>query len=239
MANKKQVRLHFVKGVYGNNWKRLRERENKTVREFADIIHVSYPVISRIENETDEPTTEQINIYHDYFHVSIDYLVGLTDGSSIDLAQICKYTGLSEKAVKALNTDYKYCFSDSLGAESILSDLISDNTLLSLVLEIYKLELYSKHLIEIASENAADPKKIVNYEEIWKAERTRKLEKSDIDAVRLQRLAIEDCFKKIIDKYSNYGAAKELINGYLNTPEVITKELGKISGIETTLKKGT
>ena len=104
MANKTQVRLRFRKGQYGINWKKLRESTGKTVREFAEEIYMAYSSISKIENETVFPTIEQINMYQEYFKVSIDYLVGATSNSSVDLDDITRYTGLSQGAIEKLHS---------------------------------------------------------------------------------------------------------------------------------------
>ena len=102
MANRVQERLNFKTG-YGENWKRLRESKEKTVREFAKIIPMSYSSISKIENEIVTPTIAQINLYQEHFDCSLDYLTGYSTSLTTNLADVCKYTGLSEKAVLKLH----------------------------------------------------------------------------------------------------------------------------------------
>ena len=103
MANKKQQKLNFQKGRYGRNWKSLRESTGKTIREFADELNYSHSVIAKIEAEINTPTIEQINLYQNYFKVSLDYLVGLTSTRSIEINKITEYTGLSEEAIEILH----------------------------------------------------------------------------------------------------------------------------------------
>ena len=102
MSNKKQAKLPFVKGQYGENWRRLRESTGKTVREFAKIIQFSYPVISKIENELAVPTIEQLITYQEMFGVSFDYLIGLTATKDVDIKLVTKLTGISEDAIAVL-----------------------------------------------------------------------------------------------------------------------------------------
>lgn len=103
MANRVQERLKFVEGVYGDNWRKLRESEGKSVREFQKTIPMSFSSISKIENEITPPTIAQINLYQEHFHCSLDYLTGYSTSLTTNLADVCTYTGLSEKAVIKLH----------------------------------------------------------------------------------------------------------------------------------------
>ena len=100
MSNRKQPTLNFVKGVYGDNWRKLREERGKTVRDFAKQVYIASPTISSIENEKLYPTVEQVIQYQKEFNVSLDYLVGLTKTKDIDNNMITMYTGLSEGAIE-------------------------------------------------------------------------------------------------------------------------------------------
>ncbi len=69
-----------------NKYKELRVN-NKTesgdtmsIRALAKEIHISPSHISEIENEVIKPSLNQIMRYHDYFGVSVDYLVGDDNG---------------------------------------------------------------------------------------------------------------------------------------------------------------
>ena len=104
MANKPQAKLKFVRGQFGINWRALRKSTGKTVREFAEGIGLSYPTISKIENESETPTIDQINCYQEIFGVSLDYLVGATTNPSVELNEITKYTGLSLEAIEHLHS---------------------------------------------------------------------------------------------------------------------------------------
>lgn len=112
MANKAQANLKYHKG-YGENFKSLRmtHRINGkpcTVRQLSKVfsdngIGISYSTISDIENESREPTVEQVQIYHDFFNVPFDFLTGETKTQKKSLIDICNYTGLSEQAVNMLH----------------------------------------------------------------------------------------------------------------------------------------
>lgn len=101
MANKPQVNLKFIKG-YGDNFKKLREMKGLTQKQLYDEIHISDKSISLIEKEQREPTIEQINIYSEYFNVSLDYLTGRTKITNPTIQTISELIGLSEEAVSKL-----------------------------------------------------------------------------------------------------------------------------------------
>lgn len=112
MANKAQANLKYYKG-YGKNFKSLREMHQVdgkicTVRQLSEIfsqngIGISYSTISDIENERREPTVEQVQIYHDFFKVPLDYLTGESESKSKELVEIEWFTGLSDKSLLKIN----------------------------------------------------------------------------------------------------------------------------------------
>lgn len=82
----------------------LRKDHNMSQKQLADQLHVTHSQISRIESgETKNPN---INIVIDaarFFHVSTDYLLGITQITSTKSYEISEL-GLSEEAVKRLIT---------------------------------------------------------------------------------------------------------------------------------------
>lgn len=102
MANKPQVNLKFIKG-YGDNFKKLREMKGLTQKQLYDEIHISDKSISLIEKEQREPTIEQINIYSEYFNVSLDYLTGRTKITNPTIQTISELIGLSEEAINVIS----------------------------------------------------------------------------------------------------------------------------------------
>ena len=108
--NKRQSNLEYKKGVYGKNYANLRKKEyngkkDYTVRELGEKLFISASTISAIEKESRLPTIEQVLAYKHLFRVSLDYLTGETDVLSADLQYVCKYTGLSEKAITNISMD--------------------------------------------------------------------------------------------------------------------------------------
>lgn len=112
MARPTEPRLNFIKGQYGANWKKIREENGFTVREVEKKTGISISQISKIENEKNPPTISQVNIYQEFFDVSLDFLTGRTDTYRIDLQEMCYYTGLEQETIKSFhrlnNLEYKY-----------------------------------------------------------------------------------------------------------------------------------
>lgn len=76
-----------------------------TVRSLAKDLNVSVGVLSDWQNGNKTPRGDSIMKLAEYFGVTADYLLGLTDASVIDtdIRISCDTTGLSEKAVEILS----------------------------------------------------------------------------------------------------------------------------------------
>lgn len=60
----------------------LREQQNLTQQELADIFKVSRSLVSKWERDLITITLKQLNNYANYFNVSLDYIVGLSNNKS-------------------------------------------------------------------------------------------------------------------------------------------------------------
>jgi transcriptional regulator with XRE-family HTH domain len=78
----------------GERIKQLRLEKSLTQVELAKIFNTSHATINRYEKGVNEPDSETINKFADYFNVSTDYLLGRTDEKNI-----------SEKISEALQDD--------------------------------------------------------------------------------------------------------------------------------------
>lgn len=84
---------------------RLRNfRGDTSIRKFAQEMEITYSRLGYIECGLTEPTLNEISKYQKKFNVSYDYLLGLTDESTIDIKikTINKKYGLTEKSLKNL-----------------------------------------------------------------------------------------------------------------------------------------
>lgn len=65
--------------------KQLRKQKNKSQAQVAKEIGVSQQAYATYEIETRTPPMEMVAKLADYFHVSVDYLLGRTDVKDIDI----------------------------------------------------------------------------------------------------------------------------------------------------------
>ena len=70
--------MDYVK-KFGDRVKELRKENELSVNELGKIVGVSGAAVSRWENYLREPKMSNLIALSDYFHVSIDFLVGKQD----------------------------------------------------------------------------------------------------------------------------------------------------------------
>lgn len=139
MARPTEERLILLEG-YGNNWKNLREANKLTVRELAERIGISASTISAIETEARKPTIHHINLYWNYFDVSVDYLTGRTKASSIEYSEVSEFIKLSERAIRNIQW---------LGKDCNINEVLEDFTFLKMMIDTYQnLKRYYKPINE-------------------------------------------------------------------------------------------
>lgn len=85
----------------------LMETNGTTQSELAAYLQKTRQVISCYCDGSTSPTWETISGIATYYHVSADWLLGLSDVRSTDtqLRDICEYTGLSERTVSVLHSE--------------------------------------------------------------------------------------------------------------------------------------
>lgn len=74
------------------NLKQLRERDHVTQQQLAAAVGVSQQSINKYENHNIEPDIETLIAIADFFHTSVDYLVGhpFASDESADRIQLTK-----------------------------------------------------------------------------------------------------------------------------------------------------
>lgn len=79
--------------------------ENKKpmgVNKLAEKLSIASSRISELENGKREMSLTELKVYHSFFNVSFEYLLGETEiqTANTNLVAVCKYTGLSEEAIR-------------------------------------------------------------------------------------------------------------------------------------------
>jgi transcriptional regulator with XRE-family HTH domain len=80
--NSKLITWRFIVGVreiFGQRIKELREENGLGVRELATILGISHSAISLYESCRRTPDIDVCKLFADYFKVSGDYLIGISD----------------------------------------------------------------------------------------------------------------------------------------------------------------
>ena len=85
--------------------RQLIENSGKTRKEIAEQLKCDTSTITKHYNGDRDITTDFLIKYANLFDVSADYLLGLSDTPTTDkdIQFICKYTGLSERAIEVLS----------------------------------------------------------------------------------------------------------------------------------------
>ena len=86
----------------------LREEKGLTQDELADALKITRQRLSLIETDKRAVHSDILKQFAEYFNVSADYLIGLSEVSSLntDIQSVCKYTGLSEEAVSKIKIQF-------------------------------------------------------------------------------------------------------------------------------------
>ncbi len=134
--------------------KELREANCLNQSQLAAELGVSRGSISFYENGDRVPDAEFLYNAARYFHVSADWLLGLSDVKSpdCDLQQACSYTGLSEYAIEKIR---ELDTVQGITGQEILSAIIEDDDFGTAISYIF-MALDMKHKREDLSRRIAD-----------------------------------------------------------------------------------
>ncbi len=94
----------FNSEEFGKRIMTLRESSGKSQEEICSNLGVTQQTLSRYEKGQRQASLDFVVRASRFFNVSADYLLGLSDVSSVneDIKTACKVTGLSEQAIKQL-----------------------------------------------------------------------------------------------------------------------------------------
>ncbi|MBS4924795.1 MAG: helix-turn-helix transcriptional regulator [Ruminococcus bicirculans] len=148
--NKKRGRPKKQKNMNSPLARRLRELSGTmTHQEIADGVGISRQTIGQFLLGNTQPDTETLCKLADFFKVSTDYLLGRTDVKSADttLQDICKYTGLSEKAITLLSLSKDSEFYNILPIINFLIES-SENSILLRMGEAVSIDSFCSDLLE-------------------------------------------------------------------------------------------
>ena len=121
--------------------------ETTSIKDFAKKIGLAAPRISELENNKREMSLTELKAYHNFFNVSFEYLLGETNVSSNneDIQTACKVTGLSEEAIKCIQSKTANCESNDV---STLNAVLTCRWFWSMVFQLSILERDSKQQLD-------------------------------------------------------------------------------------------
>lgn len=133
----------------------LLTKNNVKQKELAITLGVPDNTISYFCNGKRMPNTEQIKKIAEFFKVSADYLLGISDVSTMDkdMQYICDYTGLSEKSVEVLHGTkfFKSLLDDSTMKEFPEETIEAGRENVNLTLSIFNKFISQHYLSDIST----------------------------------------------------------------------------------------
>lgn len=105
--------------------KQLRNEHHLTQANLAKILGIAPTTLAAYEQGKSEPNIETLTKLANYFNVSIDYLLGLTDvkTTNLDVAYMSDYLGLKERSIETLHQYIQLSKKDSKRISQTLDTL--------------------------------------------------------------------------------------------------------------------
>ena len=75
---------------------------HKSLRDVANDLNISYSSLSKYERGDQQPSYETLIRIANYFNVTTDYLMGITNSKSLENRNICDQLNLSDEAIQKL-----------------------------------------------------------------------------------------------------------------------------------------
>lgn len=97
-----------------NRLRELRLEKHLSLRDLADKVHISFSALSLAENEKRNLTDSDIEIFCNFYNVSSDYLLGLTNERNdssmedVDVAFYNQHGIVNEEQKKEIESFIKY-----------------------------------------------------------------------------------------------------------------------------------
>lgn len=154
--------------IFADRLKELRSKKNITQKEFAEKIGVTAAALSAYENNGKNPSVAVAKRIAESFHVSIDWLCGLTEkenyGKTLwtysDIIKLCQDSKLPNKSIDNIThnliTNLQSFLKESAHMQSLIKDGLIDNDLYNLWLE-KTLKKYDKPIMLYYCDEVINP----------------------------------------------------------------------------------
>lgn len=116
--------------TFANRFKKLREERGLSQSDLAKELNISRGSVSFYENGSRSPDIKVLADICNYFHVTSDYMIGLSDNKTIESSNIGVEIGLTDEAISVLkskknNKFYTIVLSYLITQKKCLSVLVS------------------------------------------------------------------------------------------------------------------
>jgi transcriptional regulator with XRE-family HTH domain len=149
--------------------KNLREGKDMTPSQLASVFGKSEGAVRAWETGRTKPDADTLIEISKYFGVTTDYLLGLSDGKSVESDIIHKETGLSEKAIELLK---HYVEADEQNSRTLtVNTLLENKAVLSKIAEYLYYELEKDEKAELMDDDydeTGDKYRVIPYTVIYK-----------------------------------------------------------------------
>jgi transcriptional regulator with XRE-family HTH domain len=135
---------------------RIKELLDKgDIDDFCDKLEISKRTVYNWQSNKARPDIDRLGDIADYFGVTTDYLVGRIDNpaKTVDIVEMCEFTGLSKEAIMCLNTLYLEEFENL--HDPILSSIICSDYFFEMVQAICFAVLAEKNIKTVKSQSSA------------------------------------------------------------------------------------
>lgn len=178
-AGKKASKLKGYDNVFAQRLRDLMENKHITQETLAAKAGCSRQSISQYMDGTSVPNVDKLLSIAEYFGVSTDYFLGLSDTptNDKDLQFVCDYLGLTEKSCRLIHN-----LIDALVIRSSFNYLIEEEVFIELA---SRLDIFADH------------SKIKDCVGIGRAEKRKHYDKSQLELFYAQEL-LKDSFKEYV-----------------------------------------
>ena len=137
---------------FSHRFAKLRRESGKTLDDISKSIGISKGILSKWETGKTEPKAFNIIQLANYFHVSTDYLLGLSESPAADIGveSVAQYVNLSEESVNKLHQN------NDVMIEILLDFLIKDTTHFEDLRKIFYGRWYASNRDEYFDKNVDD-----------------------------------------------------------------------------------
>lgn len=180
----------------------LRKERGLKRQQAADDLGITRASLEFYEKGKRKPDIEMTARIAEYYNVSADYLLGLSEGKTIndDLQAICKYTGLSDTVVNNYfhNTKDRQPYNLAYILNSICADKENNSAFCFLVSHIVELKNAAEHYndLEKIKEQTID-------DQLFESIVLQADERKDI--VDVKQFRVEKEFRTIIERFAEIG----------------------------------